>query len=115
MGSIKDDDVLEKYVGLDRANFEQALLTGHLSTKFLDQSGLLIFTGSALAFESPLNYAYGYGTSKMSTHALALQMSERKEIPEDAAVITILPQILDTPQNNSLMPEDPDKNEWQNP
>ena len=112
MGSIKDDDILEKYIALDRANFESALLTGHLSTQFLDEKGLLVLTGSALAFEAPINYAYGFGTSKMATHALALQMSERKEIPSDSAVITLLPQILDTPHNREMMKDDVDKHEW---
>ena len=32
---IKDEDILEKYAQMDKINFQSALLTGHLSTKFL--------------------------------------------------------------------------------
>ena len=35
-GSIKDKDVFEKYLKLDRMNFQSALLSAHLATRFLD-------------------------------------------------------------------------------
>ena len=99
---------------MDRMNFQTALLTGHLSTKFLAPKGLLMFTGAASVFEGPVNYAYGYAMSKAATHHLALQMAERTEIPDSSTVITILPQIIDTPANREAMP-DADKSEWQPP
>ena len=114
ISSVTDDDVLEKYQEMDRMNFQSALLSGHLGTKFLAPQGLLMFTGAAAVFEGPVNFAYGYAISKAATHHLALQMAELTEIPESSTVITILPQIIDTPGNREAMP-DADTAEWQPP
>ena len=57
---------------MDKVNFQSALLTAHLSTKFLGPQGLLLLTGAASVFEGPVNYAYGYACSKSATHNLAL-------------------------------------------
>uniref|UniRef100_A0A7S3N065 Dihydropteridine reductase n=1 Tax=Strombidium inclinatum TaxID=197538 RepID=A0A7S3N065_9SPIT len=73
-----------------------------------------MFTGAAAAFEGPVNFAYGYAMSKAATHALALQMAQRTEIPEHSTVVTILPQIIDTPANREAM-ADADKEDWQPP
>ena len=61
-----------------------------------------MLTGSAAAFEGPVNYAYGFSLSKMTTHALALQMATRTELPENATVITILPQIIESEMNAAI-------------
>ena len=73
---------------------------------------MLCLSGAAVVFEGPVNFAYGYAMSKTATHHLALQLAERKEIPASSSVITILPQIIDTPGNREAMP-DADKSEWQ--
>ena len=99
---------------MDKLNFQTALLTGHLSTKYLAPNGFLMLTGAAAVFEGPVNFAYGYAMSKAATHNLALQLAERTEIPESASVCTILPQVIDTPANRNDMP-DVDKSEWQPP
>uniref|UniRef100_A0A7S3FUQ0 Dihydropteridine reductase n=1 Tax=Strombidium rassoulzadegani TaxID=1082188 RepID=A0A7S3FUQ0_9SPIT len=112
VSNIKDEDCIEKYLEMDRVNFQSALLTGHLSTKYLDQMGLLVFTGAAAAFEGPVNFAYGYGMSKCATHHLAMHIAERQEIPKTSTVVTILPQTIDTPGNREAM-ADADKSEWQ--
>ena len=90
-GSIKDSDLFDKYERQDRLNFQSALLAAHIATKSLTPSGLLMFTGAAAVFEGPVNFAYAYYVAKSATHALALQMSERTEIPVTSSVITILP------------------------
>ena len=64
--------MIEKYLEMDKVNFQSALLTAHLSTKFLGPQGLLLLTGAASVFEGPVNYAYGYACSKSATHNLAL-------------------------------------------
>ena len=84
---------------------------GHIATKVLAEQGLLCFTGAAAVFEGPVNFAYAYALSKSATHALALQMAERSEIPESSTVVTILPQTIDTPMNRNDMP-DADFNTW---
>ena len=70
-----------------------------------------MLTGAAAVFEGPVNFAYAYALSKASTHALALQLAERTEIPENATVCTILPQVIDTPANRRDMP-DADHDTW---
>jgi hypothetical protein len=35
-GSVKDTDVFEKYYKVDRMNFQSALFSAHLATRFLD-------------------------------------------------------------------------------
>ena len=77
LSNVLDDDILEKYPEMDKMNFQSALLTGHLSTKFLGPTGLLVFTGAAAAFDGPVNYAYAYAMSKSATHSLALHMATR--------------------------------------
>ena len=77
----------------------------------MSQQGLLMFTGAAAVFEGPVNFAYGYALSKAATHHLALQMAERTEIPETSNVVTIMPQVIDTPANREAMP-DAETVEW---
>ena len=72
ISSVKDEDVFEKYLEMDRMNFQTALLSGHLGTKYLAPQGFLMFTGAAAVFEGPVNFAYGYALSKAATHHLAL-------------------------------------------
>ena len=112
MSNIKDSDCIEKYLQMDKMNFQTALLTGHLGTKYLSPNGLLVLTGAAAAFDGPVNFAYGYAMSKCATHNLALHLASRKELPQDSTVCTILPGTLDTPGNREAMP-DADKSEWQ--
>lgn len=111
LSSIKDKHIFDIYERQDRVNFQSALLAGHIATKCLDEEGMLMFTGAAAVFEGPVNYAYAYYLAKSTTHALALQLAERKEIPENSDVVTLLPQIIDTPANRASMP-DADTSEW---
>lgn len=112
IGNIKDTTIFQNFAEQDRINFQSALLAAHLATQQLDDQGMLMLTGAAAVFEGPVNFAYGYYLAKAATHALALQMAERKEIPESSSVITILPQVIDTEGNRAAMP-DADKTEWQ--
>jgi NAD(P)-dependent dehydrogenase (short-subunit alcohol dehydrogenase family) len=91
LGNVKDNDIFEKYEKLDKMNTQSALLTSHLATKYLAEQGLFVLTGAAAAFSGPTNYAFAYGITKSATHALALQMAERTELPKTSSVICILP------------------------
>ena len=73
-----------------------------------------MFTGAAAVFDGPVNFAYAYAMSKAATHALALQMAKREEIPDNADVCTILPQVIDTEANREAMP-DADHDTWAPP
>jgi len=111
VGSVSDISIFEQYAHQDKINFQTALLSGHIATQGLRDEGLLMFSGAAAVFEGPVNFAYAYYLAKSTTHALALQMAERKEIPENSTVVTMMPQILDTPANRAAMP-DVDKKDW---
>lgn len=87
------------------------MLAGHIATKSLSEQGMLLFTGAATVFESPVYYASGYYFAKTATHALAMNMSEKDCLPETATVVTILPGMLDTKANREAMP-DMDTNTW---
>ena len=91
MGNIKDNDIFEKYEKLDKMNTQSALLTSHLATKYLAEQGMLVLTGAAAVFTAPTNYAFAYGITKSATHALALQMAERTDLPKTSTVCCILP------------------------
>ena len=109
--NIKDTTIFESYERMDKVNFQSALLAAHIATKTLNEKGILMFTGAASVFEGPVNYAYAYYLAKSTTHALALQMAECKEIPGSSTVITLLPQMIDTPVNRESMP-DADFSSW---
>lgn len=105
ISSIRDADIFEKYEVQDRINFQTALLAGHLASHLLAPRGFLMLTGAAAVFEGPVNYAYAYAMSKVATHALALNLAQRTEIPADADVCTLLPQMIDTAANRQAMPD----------
>ena len=105
---------MEKYEEQDRINFQTALLAGHFASHLLAPQGLLMLTGAAAVFEGPVNFAYAYAMSKAATHALALQLSQKGELPEGTDVCTILPQVIDTVANREAMP-DANHDEWAPP
>lgn len=111
MGTIRDGDVLEKYEKLDRMCGQSALLTGHLAAHYLAEQGFLCLTGAAAVFQGPVNYAFAYGMTKQATHAVALQLAERTDIPKSASVCCILPTTIDTPGNRASMPNE-DHSKW---
>ena len=49
--------------------------------------------------------------TKQTTHALALQLAERTDIPKSSSVCTILPTTIDTPANRASMPNE-NKDDW---
>ena len=95
-------------------NFQTALLAGHFASHLLAPRGMLMLTGAAAVFNGPVNFAYAYAMSKSATHALALHLAKRTEIPESSTVVTILPQVIDTDVNRDAM-ADADKSEWAPP
>ena len=88
---MRDKDIFEKFDRVDKMNFQTSLLTGHLATQYLNEQGFLMFTGAAVIFDGPANWAFAYAMTKASTHALALNMAEKEDIPISSSVCTILP------------------------
>jgi len=64
----------------------------------------------------------GYALAKTGVHTVALNTALTKTLPEDVAVITLLPYIhliifretIDTPTNREAMPKE-DFSKWANP
>ena len=82
-----------------------------MASRFLSEQGLLLLTGAASVFEGPTNFAFAYGITKQATHAIALQLAERVDIPKTSDVICVLPTMIDTAANRESMP-DVDKSTW---
>jgi len=64
---------------------------GHLASKYLSSSGLLLFTGAAQPFRQPCPNMLAYALAKTAVHAVALNLAEKEDIPKDSSVVTILP------------------------
>lgn len=80
-------------------NLLPSLFAAHLATKYLNPSGLVIFTGAAAVFRDPQPEMIGYAIAKTGVHSLALNLSSGQDLPENSTVLTILPETIDTPQN----------------
>ena len=104
-GSIKDEEGLESVELMQRVCTMSALMTGHIASHHLSDGGLLVFTGAKAAYMGPAPGMIGYHLAKTSTHAIAQNMATREDLPEDSTVLTILPDILDTPSNREAMPD----------
>lgn len=111
MGSIASPDIFEQWRQMMEMNVMSSLLTAHLSTQFLNDSGLLVFTGALGPYKSPTPALLAYALAKNAVHSLALNMSTRTDIPSVATVLTILPGTLDTPANRLSMP-DANRSDW---
>lgn len=111
MGSIASADVFAQWRQMMELNVMPSLMTAHLATKFLEDQGLLVFTGAAGPFQAPTPGILVYSLSKNVVHSLALNMSTRTDISSIATVLTILPGTLDTPRNRLDMP-DANRSSW---
>lgn len=80
-------------------NLLPTLIAGHLATTHLNDGGLVVFTGAAAVFKEPQPEMIGYAMAKTGVHSFALNLAESGVLPPDSAVITILPEIIDTPGN----------------
>jgi hypothetical protein len=54
-----------------------SLLGAHLATKYLEDQGLVIFTGAAAVFKEPQPEMIAYSLAKTAVHSLALNLSEQ--------------------------------------
>ena len=52
-GSIKDEDYFSKCQSMLDMNLTPSLLGAHLATRYLDNNGLVVFTGAAAVFREP--------------------------------------------------------------
>jgi dihydropteridine reductase len=104
-GSVRDKNVAEVVQSMHERCTLSALLTGHLASHYLNEDGLLVFTGAAAIYKQPQPSMIAYSVAKKATHAIALNMSMREDIPKSSTVVTIMPDTLDTPANREAMPD----------
>lgn len=113
-GDISSPEVFSQVQHMMKLNLYPSLMAGHLACDYLADSGLLVLTGSAASFKKTTPGMIAYTMSKTATHALALNLATRQNLPADSYVATILPELIDTPSNRLAMP-DADHSEWTNP
>jgi NAD(P)-dependent dehydrogenase (short-subunit alcohol dehydrogenase family) len=101
---------------MHEVNLYPSLLAAHLATKYLCTNGLVIFTGASSVYKEPQADMIGYALAKTGVHYLATSLAEKaaKKDHIDGKVITILPEVIDTPANRAAMPTS-DFTKWSNP
>lgn len=90
-GSIKDENVLSVYDDMNKKSVVPALICSHLASTKLSNQGLLVFTGAYSVFNGPTPSMIGYALAKTAVHTLAIQTAVSTALPDDSAVITLLP------------------------
>ena len=95
-------------------NLQPSLLAAHFATNFLTDSGLLMLTGAAAVFNDTTPSLLAYGLSKSAVHFLALNLVKNEKLSSASTVVTILPEMIDTPNNRKAMP-DADFSKWTDP
>eukprot|EP01041_Mallomonas_annulata_P006223 gene6223-12608_t len=115
-GSITDDDFLDSINRMHELNIETAALAGHLASKYVSQSGLVILTGASVALHPSKNTStLGYGISKTSTHFLVESIAVDPHFSKNKiTVLGILPQVIDTSENRLRLPSE-DSKHWTKP
>ncbi|KAL0482941.1 dihydropteridine reductase QDPR [Acrasis kona] len=88
------------------SSVQPAVLSSHLASKHLNESGLLALVGAAGVLE-PNPDMIGYAIAKNAIHYLILSLAKPSGgLPNGATVIGLLPQTLDTENNRKYMPAD---------
>ena len=113
-GSIDDPSVFEQVDRMLHANLHPALFSSHLASHLLSSSGLLLLTGAATPFKSSAPGILSYAISKTAVHSLALNLATLQGLPKNASVVTILPEVIDTPANRTGRPQ-ADTSQWLDP
>jgi NAD(P)-dependent dehydrogenase (short-subunit alcohol dehydrogenase family) len=81
-----------------------ALVASHVSTKLINEKGLILLTGAAAPFLDTTPTMIAYNLAKVATHSIALNLSQ-SDIPNECSVVTILPKTIVTPMNLENMPD----------
>ncbi len=92
-------------------NVKSSILTVRLSAYFLPN--LVIFIGAKAVMARPTPEMMAYGIAKASVINIALNLTAYFiETHESTRVISILPEVLDTPANRRNMKESSDFSSW---
>jgi NAD(P)-dependent dehydrogenase (short-subunit alcohol dehydrogenase family) len=92
---------------MNEVNLYPSIFATHMALKYLNPNGLIVFTGAAAIYKEAQSDMIGYALAKTGVHNLATNLAEKVERKEllYAKVITILPEIIDTPSNRIAMPK----------
>lgn len=101
---ISDDDIFEKYDKLWKSNTCLNMMAAKFAGNLLAPCGMAVFHSSLEAFEktNPANFATNL--SRMDVCAIALNIAELKDMPQNCVITTILPNIMDGEQSRKLNP-----------
>jgi hypothetical protein len=113
-GTIENSEIFGQMDKNIKGNLYPAILTSYIATKYLEEMGLLIFTGSLATYKESTPNLLAYALSKNSVHYLALNMSKRESISSESTVVCILPDILNTYVNRNAYPTQ-DHSKWISP
>lgn len=113
-GSVKSTDIFEQTEDMMNKNYMSSLLACHLATRYLSEEGLLLLTGAAKVFKETNADILAYQVAKTAAHTLALTLKDSNDLPKNSTIITILPEIIDTPSNRLNMPLE-DFSKWTKP
>lgn len=105
-GDIEDPNIFAQTEFNLKTNLYPNLLASYLASKYLTELGMVIHTGSSLAFKENTPSMLAFGLAKNTVHALSLITSTRSHVSSEAGVICILPGILKTAVNISAMPSE---------
>lgn len=104
-GNLLDPDLFKNTELMWKVSVQTSILAAHIAAKYMKPGGLLVLPGAASAL-GPTPSFIGYGIAKAAVHHLVLSLaSEGSGMPEKSTVTSVLPVVLDTPQNRSSMPK----------
>ncbi|CAM9497085.1 unnamed protein product [Choristocarpus tenellus] len=99
----EEDAGLRAVESMWKVNALSSVMSVHLASHVLDDSGLLVLTGANAALHGTPSMV-GYGMSKAATHHLLHSVAhEERTTPGSWNVAAILPTVIDTPANREAM------------
>ena len=110
MGTAAEAGVLSTTKAMVESSLYSSVAAAHVACHTLRRGGLVVLPGAAAAL-SPTPWSLPYGAAKVAVHHLVRSLDETSGLPADAKTIGLAPQILDTVQNRSAMP-DADHSTW---
>ncbi len=103
-GNVASPTLVQEMLDMFTMNTMSSVLASSLASDVLAPEGLLVFTGAALPFKEPTPEMLAYNLSKTATHSLAINLAQSDQLPAQASVVTILPDVIDTENNRAGMP-----------
>lgn len=115
-GGLEDVDIEEEYAResaevcerMMRMNYFPIVAGGQVGRRFMKRGGLFVIIGASAAL-SPTPGMLGYGSAKSATHHYLQSMGPASHQENDTTSVGILPLMIDTPTNRSMVDDSGDK------